>query len=267
MVLGNNSMLPGREVYPKGKAAALKALELDETSPEAHTSLSGVLADYDRDWEGALKELQTAIKLNSNYATAHHWYGLRLAEIGQSEEGVREIERARILDPLSVRISANVALALYFGRQYDRAIIEARNALELEPNDDGAHTRLGEIYLQKGMLEEAFAEFRASYGPEERIRPDLADLCLARAYAASGNRAEALRQLRKLQQQSWYTSSFLIARVYVTLGENEEALRWLQKGFNEYAGGMDWLKVDPALDPIRSDPRFQDVLRDMNFPK
>lgn len=268
-VLGNGSILPGQQVYPKAKAAALKGLELDMNSAEAHTSLSGVLADYDRNWEGALRELQTAISLNPNYATAHHWYGMRLAEIGQTDEGVREIERARTLDPLSVRISANVVLALYFGRQYDQAIIEARKTLELEPNDDGTHTRLGEVYLQKGMLKEALAEHLASFSPEERTRPGFADTFLARAYAAMGNRTEALRQLRKLQQQSTpgYTSPFLIARVYVTLGETDEALRWLQKGFNEYAGGMDWLKVDPALDPIRSDPRFQDLMRRMNFPQ
>lgn len=251
------------------KAAALKGLELDVNSAEAHTSLSGILADYDRNWEGALRELQTAIKLNPNYATAHHWYGLRLAEISQTEEGVREIERARSLDPLSVRIAANVAIALYFGRQYDQAIIEARRALELEPNDDGTHTRLGEIYLQKGMFKEALAEHWASFSPGDRTRPDFADPYLARAYAAMGNRTEAVRQLRKLRGQSTpgYTSPFLIARVYVTLGERDQALNWLEKGFNEYAGGMDWLKVDPALDPIRSDPRFQDLLRRMNFPQ
>lgn len=260
LVLGNNSILPGREVYPKAKVAALKALELDETSAEAHASLSGVLADYDRDWDGALKELQSAIKLNSNYATAHHWYGMRLAEIGRNEQALREIEQARRLDPLSIRINANVALILYWGHQYDQAIIAAHKALELEPNDDGAHTRLGEIYLQKGMSKEAIVEFRicGCTGPT-----------LARAYAAMGNKPEALRELRRVQQPSTpeYISSFLIGRVYATLGEKEKALDWLQKGFDEYAGGMDWLKVDPALDPIRSDPRFQKLMRRMNLPQ
>jgi TolB-like protein/DNA-binding winged helix-turn-helix (wHTH) protein/Tfp pilus assembly protein PilF len=260
LVLGNNSVLPGREVYPKAKAAALKALELDETSAEAHASLSGVLADYDRDWDGALKELRSAIKLNSNYATAHHWYGMRLAEVGRNEEALQEIEQARRLDPLSIRINANAALILSWGHQYDQAIIAARKALELEPNDDGTHTRLGEIYLQKGMSKEAIAEFQLCRctGPY-----------LARAYAAMGDRPEALRQLRKTQQPSTpeYISPLLIARVYVTLGEKEKALAWLQKGFDEYAGGMDWLKVDPALDPMRSDSRFQNLMRHMNFPQ
>lgn len=269
IVLGNNSFLPGKETYPKAKAAALKALELDGSSAEAHASLGQVMFEFDRDLERALNELQIATNLNPSYALAHYVYGYRLAEMGRNEEGAREIEEARRLDPLSVRITANIALIHYWGRHYDQAIIEARKALELEPNDDGTHTRLGEVYLQKGMLKEALAEHWSSFSPEERTRRGFADPYLARVYAAMGNRTEALRELRKLQQQPTpgYTSPFLIARVYVTLGDTDQALGWLQKGFNEYAGGMDWLKVDPALDPIRSDPRFQELLRRMNFPQ
>ena len=267
--LGNNSIVSGMEVYPRAKAAALKALELDESSAEAHASLAQVLFDYDRDLEAALKEFQTAIKLNPNYATAHHWYAFRLAEMGRSEEAIHEIEQARRLDPLSVRISANVALVLYEARQYDQAIIEARKALELEPNDDATHTRLGDIYLQKGMPKQALAEFQETLSPEERAKPSgYPDPDIVRAYAATGNRKDALRLLDKLRQQSQreYISPYIIARAYVAVGENEEALVWLQKGFDEHSGGMDRMKVEPDLDPLRSDPRFQDLLRRMNFP-
>jgi tetratricopeptide (TPR) repeat protein len=173
------------------------------------------------------------------------------------EEAVREIEQARRLDPLSVRINANVALILYEGRQYDRAVIEARKALELEPNDAATHDRLGDIYLQKGMAKEALAEYREELYPG-RIH----------AYVAAGNRGEALRILGELKQQSKhsYISPWRIAWAYTALGQNEEALVWLQKGFDTYAGGMDRLKVGPELDPLRSDPRFQELLRRMNFP-
>jgi TolB-like protein/tRNA A-37 threonylcarbamoyl transferase component Bud32 len=255
--LGNNSLIAGIEVYPKAKAAALKALELDPTSAEAHTSLAQVLFDYDRDLEASLKEFQAAIKLSPNYANAHHWYAFRLAEMGRSEEAVREIEQARRLDPLSVRINANVALILYEGREYNRAVTEAHRALELEPNDAATHDRLGDIYLQKGMPKEALAEFREELYPG-RIH----------AFVAVGNRREALRIVGELKQQSrrGYVSPWALARACTALGQTEEALVWLQTGFATYAGGMDRLKVDPEFDPLRSDPHFQDILRRMNFP-
>ena len=270
IVLGNNSFLPGKETYPKAKAAALKSLELDGSSAEAHASLGQVMFEFDRDLEGALKELQIATNLNPNYAMAHYGYGFRLAEMGRNEEGVREIEEARRLDPLSVRITANIALILYWGRHYDQAIIQARKALELEPNDCGTHVRLGDIYLQKGMTKEALAEFQSALCAENLTATpsSIADPYLARAYAASGNRAEAVRQLDKLQQPGGeYVSPFLIARLHVALGQNEEALAWLRKGLDEYAGGMDRINVEPDLDPLRPDPRFQDLLRRMNFPQ
>jgi tetratricopeptide (TPR) repeat protein len=265
-VLGNNGSLPGAEVYPKAKAAALRALELDKNLAEAHASLGLVLFEYKWDQEAALKEYETAIELNPNYATAHHWYAVSLALMGRSEEAIREIEQAQRLDPLSVRISANVALILYEGRQYDQAIIKARKALELEPNDGATHSRLGDIYLQKGMPKEALAEFQYNLSPKERAEPP-ADPDLIRAYAAAGNRREAQRLLVRLKQQSKreYISPWCIARAYVALGENEEALVWLQKGFEDYAGGMERLRVEPDFDPLRSDPRFRELLRRMNF--
>src|SRR5260370_9756495 len=171
--------------------------------------------EFDRYLEGALKELQIASKLNPNYAMAHYGYGFRLAEMGRNEEGVREIEEARRLDPLSVRITANIALILYWGRHYDQAIVQAREALELEPNDCGTHVRLGDIYLQKGMPKEALAEFQAalcSVNPAVTPGP-IADPYLARAYAASANRTEPGTRLDKLHQSGpHYAAPHLIAR-------------------------------------------------------
>jgi TolB-like protein/Flp pilus assembly protein TadD/tRNA A-37 threonylcarbamoyl transferase component Bud32 len=265
-VLGNNVFLPGVEVYPKAKAAAVKALELDQSLAEAHTSMAGVLEDYDRDWASAEREFKRAIELNPNYATAHHWYALALALMGRGEEAVREIEQARRLDPLSVRINANVVLVLYLGRQYDRAIVEARKAIDLEPNDSTAHIYLGQTYLQKGMHQEALAEYQKvqSLAPTRSDTP----LNLARAFAATGNREKALKMLDALEKPSKrrYISPYGMAAAYASLGEREEAFAWLERGLNDFDGHMNHVKVDPVLDPLRSDPRFQALLRRMNFP-
>jgi serine/threonine protein kinase/TolB-like protein/Flp pilus assembly protein TadD len=265
-MLGSNAFLPGTEVLAKAKAAALKALELDDGLAEAHASLAQLLFDYDRDRVAALREFEAAIKLNPNYATAHHWYAMDLAWLGRDEEAIREIEQARSLDPLSVRISANVGLVLYVARQYDRAILELLKTLELEPSDPDAHWLLGQIYLQKRMNREALAEMQKAVSlahdrPLERAR-------LAHAYAVTGNRGEALKILGRLEQQSKreYVSPYFMARAYVALGKKEQAFAWLQKGLEVYDGMMDDLKVDPALAPLRSDPRFQNLLRRMNFP-
>jgi TolB-like protein/tRNA A-37 threonylcarbamoyl transferase component Bud32 len=261
-----SSYLPGAEVYPKAKAAALKALELDPGLAEGHVSLAAVLFDYDRGHDAALKEYERGIELNSNYATAHRAYAVSLACMGRGDEGIREAEQARRLDPLSVWTSATVALVLYLGRQYERAIVEARKALELEPNDVVGHTYLGITYLQKGMHQEALAEFQKLQSLMPGRPEPLA--ALACAYAATGDREKALRILADLNQQSErkYVSRYVMAKAYVSLGEKEKALAWLEKGVNDFQGAMDFVKVDPALDPLRSDPRFQDLLRRMNFP-
>ena len=265
-VMGNNNLVPGADVYPKAKAAALKAQEFDRNSAEAHASLALVLQEYDRDWLAAEREYRRAIQLNPSYATARHWYALSLALTGRDQEAIREIEQARRLDPLSIRTNANVVLVLYLGRHYDRAIAEARKALELEPNDASTHEYLGLTYLQKGTPEEALAELQKALSLE-RAESGVAGY-LAGAYAVSGNREEALKILGQLKQQSKreYVSPYSIASAYVRLGDRDQALAWLQKGFDVYDGDMDNLKVDAALDPLRSDPRFHDLLRRMNFP-
>jgi tetratricopeptide (TPR) repeat protein len=263
--LGDNGFLPGVEAYPKAKAAALKALELDENLAEAHASLAGLLELYDRDWLAAEREYQRAIELNPDYATAHHWHAVYLAWMGRDREALAEIELARRLDPLSTRINANVVLVLYLGRQYERAIVEARKAIDLEPNDTAAHFYLGETYLQKGMYQDALAEIQKGVNLEPNYWPPLA--VLAEAYTAAGKRGEALKILGKLKELSKveYVSPYSMARIYVALGDRDEAFAWLQKGFDGHDGNMNNLKVDAALDPLRSDPRFQDLVRRMHF--
>ena len=266
IVLGNNGLVPSVDAYPKARAAALKALGLDENLAEPHASLARVLEDYDWDWLAAEREHQRAIELNPNYATAHHWRALGLALTGRDKEALAEIQLARKLDPLSMIINANIALVLYFGHQYDRAIVEARRALELEPNNAWAHGYLGLIYLQKGMHKESLAEFRTLQTSSLADSPAYA--LFAGARAAAGNHEEALKIVGQLKRQSkqGYISPSYIAKAYLALGDKDEALAWLQKGLDDHDGPMVSLKVDPELDPLRSDPRFQDLLRRMNFP-
>jgi tetratricopeptide (TPR) repeat protein len=264
-VLGNNGYLPGVEAYPKAREAALKALELDESLAEAHASLAAARAEYDRDWSAGEREYQRAIGLNPSYATAHAWYAWNLAVTGRDSEAIREIELARRLDPLSPRISANVGLVLYFARQYDRAIAELLKAVELEPGNVAAHLYLSSTYLQKGINGEALSEAQkaASLWHDPR-----ALFSFARVYAVTGKRDQALKKLGDLEELSKreHVSPYLIAIVSVALGHTNEAFAWLQKGLDDHDGPMGEMKVEPALDPLRSDPRFQDILRRMNFP-
>jgi tetratricopeptide (TPR) repeat protein len=257
--------IAGAEVYPQAKAATLKALELDGSLAEGHVSLAFLLFNYDRDHEAALKEYQTAIRLNPNSAFAHNWYADSLAWMGRSEEAVREIEEARRLDPLSPGINGVVAYLLLVGRQYDRAILEARKGLEMEPRDAWTRSILARTYLQKGMYREALAEAQQRLALQRDFPKAVADVALAQA--AVGNREEALRILGELEQRSKreYVAPYAVARAYVGVGQKERALAWLQKGFDLYDGDMHQVKVDPALDPLRSDQRFQNLLRRMNF--
>ena len=265
MTLGIDGFVAGTEVYPKAKAMALKALGLDQNSAEAHASLGFILFNYDRDHEAGIKELETATRLNPNYVKAHHWYSLAWAWLGRSEEAIREIEQARRLDPLSARMNANVIYILFLGRQYDRAIAEGRKALELEPNHAWTHFFLARAYLGNGMPREAFAQFQIRLSLEAAFPKAHADMALANA--ALGNREEALKILDQLKQQSKqeYVTPYPMARAYLRLGRKEEALEWLEKGLATYDGDIMQLKVDPDLDPLRSDPRFQDLLQRMKF--
>ncbi len=266
-MLADNGFSPPEECYPKARAAALKALEMDDTLAEAHTSLAQILESYDWDWSGSTKEIRRAIELNPGYANAHHLYALFLSGFGRPVEAIAEIKKARELDPLSIRINANVGLVFYMGREYDQALEELRKALELDPNDVASHVYLGLVYSHKGMHEEAITACRRardlSVGKDQT-----SNLVLAYVYAVAGRRGEALRILDEIKKSSErsYVPPVAVAMTYVGLGDKQEALAWLEKAFAEHATALDTLKVDPNFDPLRSDPRFQDLLRRMNFP-
>jgi TolB-like protein/DNA-binding winged helix-turn-helix (wHTH) protein/Tfp pilus assembly protein PilF len=260
-MLTNYDLLPPKEAVPQAKAAARKALEIDGTLAEAHDSLAFAHMYYDWDWPGAEREFQRAIELDPNYADVHHWYGLYLAMMGRSDEAMAEMRRAQALDPLSLIINTNVGWLFYFARRYDQAIEQCRKALELDPNFFSARVKLGWAYEQLGMHEQAIAEFQTvlNVSPDDPVLRAM----LSRAYALSGRRDEAVKITDQLSEQSQrrYVSPYLVALVYAGLGESDPALDWLEKAYENRCGWLAWLKVDPKLDNLRSDPRFADLLQ------
>jgi serine/threonine protein kinase len=254
--------VPPKEAFPSAKEAAVKALEIDDTLAEAHTSLAMVKALHDWDWSGGERGCQRAIALNPDYAMAHFWYGWTLANTGQLEESFAEVRRALELDPLSLNINWLLGILLYFARKYDQAIEQYRKTLELDQNFFLPRTFLGLAYVQKSIYKEGIAEL------EKAVAISSSNLSLALlgyGYAAAGRRLEAqkvLDQLNELSKQK-YVPPFHRATICVGLGENDKAFEWLEKAYEDHFIVM--TKVHPVYDPLRSDPRFADLLRRMNL--
>ena len=259
-LLGRYSYLSPKEAMPKGKAAALKALEIDDTLGEAHNSLAYVKRYYDWDWVGAEKEFQRAIELSPNYATAHHWFGIHLAQMGRTDEALKEIHRALELDPLSIIINTNVAWIYYFARQYDQAIGQFKKTLDMDPNYAVAHMRLGEAHIQKKMFGEALSELRRAVSLSPESMDILAEL--GYAYGVAGQRSEAERILAKLGEyaKDRYVSFYDLAVLYLGLGQKDRALGLLDKAYEERASYLAFLKGDPRMDSLRSEPRFKALM-------
>ena len=267
-ILYNYTGLPSSETFPKAKAAALKALELDDTLPQAHATLALTHEKFDWDFSAAEKEFRRAIELDPSYPTAHHWYGLFLSEIGRHEEAIAQSERAYELDPLSPIISNARAAVSYNARQYDRAIDAARKTIELDKNLNISWVSLGLSLEQKEMYPESIAALEEAVRLSERWIQAVA--ALAHADAVSNRRVEARPLVEELKRRSERGQDALvnIALVYAGLGQNDEAMAWLDEA---YRGRSAWLlqlslKVDPRWDALRSDARFQDLLRRIGFP-
>jgi TolB-like protein/Tfp pilus assembly protein PilF/tRNA A-37 threonylcarbamoyl transferase component Bud32 len=267
-ILGNNGFWSAGQAFPKAKAAALKALQIDDKLAEAHSSLAAILWDYDWDFVGAEKEFKLAVELNPGYATAHHWYAYFLSNLGRHEEASKEIEIARNLDPLAPRIAANVGLLLYFARRYDQALEELNKALEVDPNHSITHRYLGWANEAMGKYEEATKSFLRDIELSGGSKDEQAGI--AGCYALMGKREEAQKILNNIIEFSKgnYVSSVTIASVYSTLGEKEQAFAWLEKAFRERDPWLlMFLKTLHRFDPVRSDPRFTDLLRRIGLEK
>jgi TolB-like protein/Tfp pilus assembly protein PilF len=247
-----------QDCYPKAKAAATKALQLDDTLAEAHTTLALAIWLYDFDASQAIREFQRAIELNPNYAIAHQQYGNNtLSALGRFDDAIVEGKRAVELDPLSLVINTDMGSDYYYARRYDEAIAELHKTLEMDPGFYIAHLVLGQVLDAKGARDAAIVECEKA----RALNDDPSVLgVLARAHGLSGNKMEAekiLDHLKKLSKER-YVSAYSFALVYLGLGDKEEALRWLEQSYQDRAGSdIGFIRVDPLLDPLRGDPRFE----------
>jgi TolB-like protein/DNA-binding winged helix-turn-helix (wHTH) protein/Flp pilus assembly protein TadD len=251
-----------REVYPKTYYLAQRALILDASLAEAHAVLGFYKKVYEQDLVGSDGEFRRAIELNPGYALGHVWRGEVLSGMGRHSEALAELDRALELDPTSLQVSDQRGLVLYLARRYDAAIEQIRKTLELEPRFAHAHCWLGKAYLQKGLVQEGLAELQTAASFPGGDSPALVPW-LGYAYALSGKRADAFRMIQtmKAREQKSFTFPYGVALIYCGLGEKERALAWLEKAYDERDPRLVAVKVEPALDPLRSDPHFQDLVR------
>jgi TolB-like protein/DNA-binding winged helix-turn-helix (wHTH) protein/Tfp pilus assembly protein PilF len=258
--------MPASEAAPKARAAAVRALELDPTLAEAQTSLATEKFNYEWDWSGAAQGFERAIGLNPSYATAYQRYSLYLIAMGRAQDSFAQIQKARALDPLSLSINFSLGWRLYMARQYDAAITQLKDTLEMDPSYELPHLVAGQAYEQKGNYALAIPELRKAV--ELSRGTPLMVSALAHAYARSGNRAEAEKLLAQLQAKSMnhYVSPYYFAIVCVGLGRTEEALDWLEKAFGDRSNGLVFLKVEPELDDLRSNSRFIALQQKLEFP-
>lgn len=260
-ILGYYNALPPSEAYPKGKAAALKALELDDALAEPHAALGVVKRDFEWDWSGAEAEFQRAIELNPGYVEAYHWRSTLLSMLGRHAEALREKKKALAMDPLSVVLRTDLARMYYFSRDYDQSLEQYLATLDMDPNFGSAHLWLAQVYEQKGLYEEAISSLKTGMHLLSDSTYALAKLGYGYAIAGRCDEARAvLNQLNALSSKR-YVSPYDIALVYLGLQENDEALTWLQRALEQRSLWMGYLSVEPQLDPLRSDERFQGLRR------
>jgi TolB-like protein/lipoprotein NlpI len=266
-LLGEFGNIPRKELYPKARAAVNKALEIDNRLAEVHTSLASILMLGEWDWVNSAKEFKLALELNPNYATAHHWYSQWFLNMGSLEESLQMISRAAELDPVSQAILKDKGLALYYNRQYDEAIELARKTLELDPNYAAAHRLLSLVYQGKKEFDEAIAE-NQKWGKLTRNKVETA-ITLAQLYAVSGQIEEAKRLIDDVERNKLMTEQIHrgLALVYAALGEIDIAFKYLEESYERHEESILSLKVDPKMDPLRSDPRFMALLKKIGVEK
>jgi len=260
-----NDALPPSEAMPKAKAAAQKALQLDDHLAEAHASLGHVSMVYDWDWKTAEKEFQRAIEINPRYASAHEWYAQLLAARRREEDALNEIKKARDADPMLVLMHAAVAEVFYFSHRYDDVVAQCRQTLELDPNYSLAHLHLGRAYTAKAQYSEAIAEFYKA-GNSMGDAPAI-NMAIGYANAKAGNRAAARQALEQLKKQSGqrYVPSVYFAAIYAALGDTKESMSMLEKAHRDHDAYLAYLKVDPMADPLRANPRFPALLQQLGL--
>ena len=258
--------IPPTDAFPKARVAVSRALEVDDSIAEAHASLGHIMFQYDRDWSGAEKEFRRAIELNPSYANAHHWYTLSLMWMGRLDEALKEIRQARAIDPLSLVINSNLGFILAAAHQHALGIEQCRKTLDMDPNFGHAHYRLGQIYVLKGMNQDAIVELKKAIALSGDSPRATAELGLA--YARLGDTSEALKLLSELRARSRlrYVSPFNMALIYGGLGDTKQTLDWLEMAYKERSPSLNFLTLSPAFDRLRSEPRFTELVKRIGLP-
>jgi len=266
VLFSSYDVAPANDSMPQAKAAALRALAIDESLAEAHTALGFYLSNYEWDRGGAEKEYRRAIELKPNYATAHHWLGADLVYVKRFDDSLLELRRGEELDPLSPIIGTNLGDTLVYARRYDEAITQYKRTLVSNPNFGYAHQALGWAYGSKGMYPEAIAETRTAI---VQRNGSSAKGYLGLWLARSGKRADALLLLNELKMEAArdYVQPYTLALIYIGLGNKEEALNWLEKQMLAHAETANSYAVAPELDELRSEPRFKEMLKRMSLPQ
>ncbi len=264
------NLMTTEQAAAKGRPAALKARELDDSLAQSHAALAAAAMNYDWDWEGAEREFKRAIELNPNYAPVHQSYAEYLSAMGRHEEAIAEIRRAQTLDPYSLIINSVAGPIFLNAGRHDEAIAECRKALEIDPDFHAAHYYLGSVYLEQGRSEEALAEFgktaKIFSRPASALQFDLS--VRANLAARAGNRQEGLKLAAQLAKHAGESPNGYvgIAVLYASLGETDRAFRFLDQAIERRQRSLRLLKVTRAFDSLRSDPRYKDVLRRLNLP-
>jgi TolB-like protein/DNA-binding winged helix-turn-helix (wHTH) protein/Tfp pilus assembly protein PilF len=258
--------LPPRAAFGQAQAAALKAVQIDDTLAEAHASLAYTRLYYDWNFPEAEREFKRALALNPNYASAHEWYGVFLMAMGRLDEAAAEFQLARQLDPLSLAISTNLGWHSYLARQYDQAEQQLRRTLEMDARFPTARLWLGRTYEQQKKYDQAIQEFTIT--TQRLVGSPVPPLSLAHAHALAGHAVETEKMSRELRQlaKKKYVPEYGFAAISTGLGRSEQALRELELAFQERSHWMIWMKLDPRLDRLRSDRRFQDLQRRVGLP-
>ncbi|HEX7294278.1 MAG TPA: tetratricopeptide repeat protein, partial [Pyrinomonadaceae bacterium] len=251
------------KLLPDAKTAALKALEIDNNLAEAHSALAQIRWVYDLDRAAAESELQQALKLKPNSAVAHYQYARVLADTGRFEEAHTHIKQAIELDPFSIQYRKCVPYIFFLARRYDEAIAEYKKLIVMAPEFPQSQRELGLTYEQKGLYQDAFNQLQKTYDMRENYAKTMLRADIGHLYAVWGKREEAQQVLAELTRQSeqGYVSAYDVAVIYAGLGDKDQAFSWLDKAVTQHSFWLSWIKLDPRLDPLRSDPRFSLLLQ------
>jgi serine/threonine protein kinase/tetratricopeptide (TPR) repeat protein len=266
VLLGWNSYLPPKEVFPKGRAAAMAALQLDPDLPEAHASLAALLWLHDWRWDDAQIEFKRSLELDPTYPTANHWYAEYLMTMGKHAEVMARIKKGQELDPLSLIINVAVGWAFYNDRRYDEAIEQLRRTIELDPNYPVTYWILGLLLRKTGRYELAMTE--GEKGVKLSGGSPMMRAALAHTFGAAGRTTEAVQTLDELTElaKHRHVAPYFFAGIHIGLGENDRAIEYLEKSYEEHSHWLIYLHIDPSMDGLRDDPRFQNLLRRVGLP-